>query len=91
VSASFLQSFDFVIAAFTPPVRPLLTRAAAQESLLGAPSGTPPHTRVGGFQTLRAVAMVNGAAASAAGWRAQRWAAKFFVIGTPTTHTTIIL
>ena len=70
-----LSSFDFVIAAFTPPVtpvRPLLTRAAAQESLLGAPSGTPPHTRVGGFQTLRAVAMVNGAAASAAGWRAQR-------------------
>ena len=31
VSASILQSFDFVIAVFTPPARPLLTRAAALE------------------------------------------------------------
>jgi len=35
--------------------------------------------------------MVNGAAASAAGWRAQRRGAKFRASGTPTTHATIIL
>ena len=46
VSASFLQSFDFAIAAFTAPARPLLTRAAAAERLAGAPSGTAPHRSV---------------------------------------------
>mmetsp|Transcript_44643 Transcript_44643/g.131791 ORF Transcript_44643/g.131791 Transcript_44643/m.131791 type:complete len:94 (-) Transcript_44643:430-711(-) len=35
--------------------------------------------------------MVNGAAASAAGSRAQRRGAKFRASGTPTTHATIIL
>jgi hypothetical protein len=59
VSASISQSFDFAIAAFTAPARPLLTPAAAQESLVGAPSGTPPRTRVDSVKQI-AVPMVNG-------------------------------
>ena len=71
VLASILQSFDFAIAAFTAPARPLLTPAAAQESLVGAPSGTPPRTRVDGVKKI-AVPMVNGVAQrSKAGWRAR--------------------
>eukprot|EP00966_Prymnesium_polylepis_P107585 2490628-Prymnesium_polylepis.1 len=58
VPASVLGSFGFRHGAFTPHV--LLTPAAAQESLTGAPSGTPPHTRVDGFKDF-AVAMVNAA------------------------------
>jgi hypothetical protein len=72
VLASILQSFDFAIAAFTAPARPLLTPAAAQESLVGAPSGKPPRTRVDGVKKV-AVPMVNGVAQrSKAGWRARR-------------------
>ena len=47
--ASILQSFDFAIAAFTPPARPSLMRAAAAERLAGAPSGAAPHRRVEGL------------------------------------------
>eukprot|EP00966_Prymnesium_polylepis_P255467 5902442-Prymnesium_polylepis.1 len=72
VSASILSSFDFVIAAFTPPVRPLLTRAAAQERMAGAPSGVPTHSHFGSFNFFT-VAMANGMAQrSKAGWRARR-------------------
>ena len=46
VLASIFQSFDFAIAAFTAPARPLLTRAAAAERLTGALSGTAPHRSV---------------------------------------------
>ena len=49
VSASILQSFVFAIAAFTPPARPSLMRAAAAERLAGAPSGAAPHRRVEGL------------------------------------------
>jgi len=56
----------------TAPARPLLTPAAAQESLVGAPSGTPPRTRVDSVKKI-AVPMVNGVAQrSKAGWRARR-------------------
>ena len=76
-----MSSFDFVIAAFTPPVRRLLTRAAAQESLVGAPSGTPPRTRVDGVKQI-AVPMVNGVAQrSKASWRARPGSAELFVSG----------
>eukprot|EP00966_Prymnesium_polylepis_P205649 4765648-Prymnesium_polylepis.1 len=49
VSASVLGSFGFRHGAFTPPARPLLTRAAATERLAGAPSGAAPHRRVEGL------------------------------------------
>ena len=72
VAASILPGFDFPLAVFTPPARPSLTPAAAQESLAGAPSGTAPHSHFGSFDIF-AVAMANGVAQrSKAGWRA-RW------------------
>ena len=61
VKTKYSQSFDFVIAAFTAPARPLLTPAAAQESLVGAPGGTLSRTRVEGVNKI-AVPMVNGVA-----------------------------
>ena len=72
VTASILQSFDFIIAAFTAPARQLLTPAAAQERMIGAPSGTATHSHFGSFNIF-AVAMANGVAQrSKAGWRARR-------------------
>jgi hypothetical protein len=67
-----LASFDFVTSSFTAPVRPLLTPAAAQERMAGAPSGAATHSHFGSFNVF-AVAMANGVAQrSKAGWRARR-------------------
>ena len=72
VLASILQSFDLASAAFTAPARPLLTPAAAQERMAGAPSGVSTHSYFGSFNFF-AVAMANGVAQrSKAGWRARR-------------------
>ena len=72
VQASILSSFDFVRDVFTPPARPRLTPAAAQDRMVGAPGGKATHTRVGGFNFF-AVPMTNGVAQrSKASWRARR-------------------
>ena len=72
VRALILSSFDFVVTAFTAPVRTPLTPTAAQERMAGAPSGKATHTRVGGSNFF-AVPMTNGVAQrSKASWRARR-------------------
>jgi len=72
VLASVLGSFGFRHGAFTPPARPLLTPAAAQERMADAPSGVTTHSHFGSFNFF-AVAMANGVAQrSKAGWRARR-------------------
>ena len=86
MSASFSGSFDIGHGAFTAPVRPLLTPAAAPKRLGVAPSAVPSPRRATGVVAFVDIMLHGSARRSQAGERARRLAADFFASGPPTTR-----